>query len=360
MYSALFTPIFLQTPYDSLECEHNRKRAEKTFASMYKAHAGLDTSVSVQVAHGSTTWDADVTRYMEHSAILSAVNEKTLQFLRDKMKRKVWEDANITRIIVTFEQRPNKRDLLVCPENSLCHVLREKDTVTFKFFRRAVDRNEELNLHDALEFGMSMQEVITGKCYHKSGWVLGFNSLGLPEYPPVKQWFQCRLHCIYFYPHQVEGWSWRGGSPADDFPVCHDESMSLAQKQEYTRERFYTLPGVQSGFAEALPQLPNLPVEMTPGGDIAEFIPQVQAAAPDAAMVQSNGEKKRPHKHLAPHGRIQLAGAKVCSRGAALILSNAEVLQFWDAGDYKTTYEVQGKRKFILECESEEQAKSWV
>eukprot|EP01059_Diplonema_ambulator_P001475 TRINITY_DN11244_c0_g1_i1.p1 TRINITY_DN11244_c0_g1~~TRINITY_DN11244_c0_g1_i1.p1 ORF type:complete len:395 (+),score=124.10 TRINITY_DN11244_c0_g1_i1:45-1229(+) len=340
---------------DDTETEKNCKEAEKKYEEYYKSVAGESKSIEVKVDKGSD-WDSRVQDFMKKAAPASFADKWTLQFLRDEDKRKVW-NKGCDKVILTYAKAPSEDELEHIDEYSWARVSREDSTVYIKFYERCLGYTT-IYLRDEIEFGLNMDQL-TGKCYYKSGWVDKFSE---PKFPfgtdSVKRWLQCRHYCVYWYPRRMWGWNWKASEP----PEGEDSSL------------FDKLPGLPD---IKLPKLPNLPSLSMPDLSMPDLsmpdismpdvsMPDLSApdlsmpslSAPDLSAPDLPEAKKRPQHRWAPHGRIQLDGAKVCNKGKTLIISGATVLQFWE--NRSGGYEEEKNKRIEVECDDKEQAESWV
>eukprot|EP01060_Flectonema_neradi_P035517 TRINITY_DN6559_c0_g1_i1.p1 TRINITY_DN6559_c0_g1~~TRINITY_DN6559_c0_g1_i1.p1 ORF type:complete len:413 (+),score=76.83 TRINITY_DN6559_c0_g1_i1:68-1240(+) len=341
---------------DDEESKKACKEAEKLYEEQYKKLTGKDAdSIDIKVDKGSD-WDDRVSKFMKSSAVMSIVHTYSLQFLRDDDKKKIW-DKGCKKIIVTYAKEPTEDELEHIESHSSARVSREDETIYIKYYERAIGYHT-VYLRDEIEFGLDMY-MLTGKCWYKSGWVDKFQE---PKFPfgteSVKRWFQLRHNCLYWYPRRLWGYNWK----ANEAP--EGEDLSLLDK----------LPGLPD---IKLPKLPNLPDLSMPDVSMPDMsmpdvsMPDISApdlsmpdlSAPDLSMPDLSAPdlpeaKKRPKYRWSPHGRIQMSGAKVCSKGRKLIISNATIIQFWE--NRPGGYEEEKRKKIEVECHDEEQAESWV
>ena len=333
---------------ETRECEHNKKKAKKRFTDLYKRGSGQYNEVAIHVVYGkhATDWEPHVTKFMETNAILSVVNEKTLQFVCDSQKRAKWEDGEkIRNIFITYEDKPSREEKKrLGPGPAPLVFIRRDSTGSLKivFFKTAVDKGEQLNLSEELEYSLGMQGVIDGKCYYKSGW---------GSISGQKKWIQFRRYCIYVYGSQVKGWSHRGSGPPDDRPIDTTHAASASRLDKHRRNRFYWLPApLPEGFAESLPPLPHLP----------DFLVPVDSGK--GVTAPFSGQTRKVPTDPAPECRLQLSGAKVLQEGTRVHISGGTMLYFWDLGsDVTPRYQYEtlpGSLQF--DAGSEVQASSWV
>ncbi|KAJ9460353.1 hypothetical protein DIPPA_02802 [Diplonema papillatum] len=349
---------------DDAETMANCKEAAELYAVCYKEATGKRKDIEIKVDHDND-WDSRVVEFMKKAAVKSFGLRNTLQFLRDDYKRKIWENG-CDKVVLTYQDKPSDDELEYIDEHSWARVSREDDVVYIKFYNRCVGYSY-IYIRDEIEFGLNM-DMLTGKCWYKSGWVKDFPE---PKFPfgtdNLPRWFQCRHYCLLWYPRRMWGWNWKANQAPEG------EDMSLWDK----------LPGLPD---LKLPKLPGLPDFSMPDLSLPDVsmpdvsmpdvsmpdvsMPDVSMpdlsrpdlsmpdlSAPDLSMPDIPAQKQRPKHRWAPHGRIQLKDAMVCQKGKKLIITNATVLQFWDTAK---GYEEEKRKKIEVELDEEEQAESWV
>eukprot|EP00755_Sulcionema_specki_P011396 Sspe_Gene.7661::Locus_2591_Transcript_2_2_Confidence_0.750_Length_1351::g.7661::m.7661 len=201
---------------------------------------------------------------------------------------------------------------------------------------------------------------LTGKCWYKSGWVKDFPEPKMIGTDKVERWFQLRHWCIYWYPRQMWGWNWKASEPPEG-----EDTSKLDKLPGLPDIKLPSLPNVKWPDM-SMPDMSMPDVSMPDVSMPDVSMPDISApdlsapdlSAPDLSAPDLPKQKERPKNKWAPHGRIQMDGAKVCAKGKKLIISNATVLQFWD--NVKNGYEEQKRARIEVECPDSEQAESWV
>jgi hypothetical protein len=352
----------------------------------------LGRRILVDIAtHPPTVLTEEWSAWIAKTGVNSLCNEATWDFTMvssyNRKQVEQWEARGIKRIFLTVETNPaaDVRDWAVCrvdwePGRDDMLITWYPRALTFQSPNGWLDSGPKCwwVLRDEIVFGLKIYQL-PGKCLFKSDWVVGSfdgqtagsegvanNTAPPPQAMPKsnagaagtvpngkqRRWFQLRHWIILWFAEAQPGWNcaWMTNPPPlqDGSPFKLDAVLALPQMPTYT------MPQLR------LPTFPD--IELVSTSVTYPTAPQPRKLS-EFGMASSGPSKQKrlPSGRWDCHGYITLDGVKCVARGKRLILSNAKVVHLYDktgAGTIEAVPE-PALTRFEVECENEEQAKSW-
>jgi hypothetical protein len=215
------------------------------------------------------------------------------------------------------------------------------------------------NLCDEIVFGLQLYQL-TGKCFYKSDWFDDFEDVDENSCIPngttkTRRWFQFRHWIIYWYRSAMWGYNWAYTPKPPKLPDGSDFNLDSVLKCPSLPD--FKMPQIK------LPSLPDVELPSLPSIE-APSIEAPSLSAPSLSAPSLSGPPsmpdrlKRPASKWAAHGFIELTDLKVKADGASVILSNANVTNFWDKNGTVDT-EKKDKVRMVLKSTDKDQAESW-
>jgi hypothetical protein len=331
-----------------------------------KEHTGSDITVEFEnVPDHRKDW-------MRGTGLNSLCTEDTWAFLDgsyNERKRELWKERNINKIILTVEENPDNEDdwIVAYPEWET-----GSRTLKIWFYPRAFRWGDDTtwmspsykrwwNVADEIVFGLQLYQL-AGKCFYKSDWFDDFEDVDENSCIPngthkVSRWFQFRHWIIYWYREAQWGYNW-AYTPTP--PKLPDGSLfNLDSVLSCPSLPNFEMPKIK------LPSLPDVELPSLPSVELPSIeAPSISAPSLSAPSINLSGPPsmpdrlKRPASKWAAHGFIELTDLKVKADGSTVILSNAQLTNFWDKDGYIDT-EKKDNARLVLKTTDSEQANSW-
>ena len=341
------------------------KAAEKSI----KEETGMDIDLEMgSVPDSKKDW-------MRKTGINSIACSGTWRFLDNSSynARKVekWKQRGIKKIILSAKDEVDPEDRWI-----VCLPKWETGSTTLEltFYPRAYywssnntwvepGHKSYWYLDDEIVSGLQLYQL-PGKCFYKSDFLDGFEDVDPNSVLPFgtakfKRWFQFRHWIIYWYPNEMWGYNWayttKPPSLPDGSDFNLDSILSCPSLPDFEMPKI-KLPSLPNIEMPSMPDMPSLPDVSLPD---APSLSAPSLSAPSLGSLPSIPDKpKRPSGKWACHGFIELRDLKVKADGKDVILSNANLTNFWEKNGHIDT-EQKDRQRLVLKATDEEQAESW-